>query len=293
MLRGSATDRARRVSRTGRTSGLLSLLFTNPVEFYDRVRARAEMKALRRNPTTVRYQSTPWNGFTDRIKNTLPPDMLWPRDDSEFTQLYQELAERSRSLGDVPFPAIVDSDPMVARLVYMFTRALKPEVVVETGVALGVNSACILSALEKNGRGRLISVDLPPLAVPDEAIGAIVPDRLRSRWTLLRGTSTRKLPAALATAPPVGLFIQDSLFTWRNSTQEFSTVLPHLADRAVIIGNCVHHTGAFDWLVKQSKPAMHAVIDAEEKANEQIGICVYQKSRQRSGQADTRSESVA
>jgi len=275
MLRGSATDRARRVSRTGRTSGLLSLLFTNPVEFCDRVRARAEMKALERHPTSTRYQSMPWDQFTDRIERALPGGMAWQRDDNEFAKLYQELAERSRTLADVPFPAIVDSDPMVARLVYKFARALKPEVVVETGVALGVNSACILSALEHNGRGRLISVDLPPLAVPDEAIGAIVPARLRPRWTLLRGSSTRMLPAALAAAPPVGLFIQDSLFTWRNSTQEFSCVLPHLADRAVILGNCVHHTGAFDWLVKLSQPSMHAVIDAEEKANEQIGICVY------------------
>jgi hypothetical protein len=288
MLRGSATDRARRVSRTARTSGLLSLLFTNPVEFYDRVRARVETKALRKRPTSIRYQSVPWDGFTDRIKSTLPADITWQRDDGEFNRLYQELAERTRTLSDVPFPAIVDSDPMVARLVYMFTRALKPEVVVETGVALGVNSACILSALERNGRGRLISVDLPPLAVPDEAIGAIVPDRLRTRWKLLRGSSTRVLPAALADASPVGLFVQDSLFTRRNSTQEFSCVLPHLADRAVIIGNCVHHTDAFDWLVKQSRPSMHAVIDAEEKANEQIGICVYNAAH-----ADARSESVA
>jgi hypothetical protein len=266
----------------------LSLLFTNPVEFYDRVRARAEMKALRKWPTSTRYQSMPWDSFTDRIKSTLPADVTWQRDDSEFSRLYQELAERSRTLGDVPFPAIVDSDPMVARLVYMFTRALKPEVVVETGVALGVNSACILSALERNGRGRLISVDLPPLAVPDEAIGAIVPDRLRSRWKLLRGSSARVLPAALADAPPVGLFVQDSLFTRRNSTQEFSCVLPHLAERAVIVGNCVHHTDAFDWLVKQSRPSMHAVIDAEEKASEQIGICVYKAAH-----TDARSESVA
>jgi hypothetical protein len=290
MLRGSATDKTRRVSRTGRTSGLLSLLFTNPIEFYDRVRARAEMKALRRNPTSIRYQSIPWDGFTERVKSALPAEITWQRDDSEFQRLYQELAERSRTLGDIPFPAIVDSDPMVARLVYMFTRALKPEVVVETGVALGVNSACILSAFERNGRGRLISVDLPPLAVPDDAIGAIVPDRLRSRWTLLRGSSTRMLPAALKASQPVGLFVQDSLFTWRNSTQEFSCVLPHLADRAVIIGNCVHHTGAFDRLVKESRPSMHAIINAEEKAGEQIGICVYESSSARSRE---RSASVA
>jgi hypothetical protein len=288
MLRGSATDRARRVSRAGRASGLFRLLFTDPVEFYDRVRARAEMKALQRRPTSMKYHSTPWEGFAERIKGVLPADVTWQRDDSAFTELYQELAERSQTLGDVPFAAIVDSDPMVARLVYMFTRALKPEVVVETGVALGVNSACILSALERNGGGRLISIDLPPLAVPDEAIGAIVPDRLRSRWTLLRGSSTRVLPSALATAPPVGLFVQDSLFTWRNSTQEFSRVLPHLADRAVIIGNCVHHTGAFDWLVKQSHPSMHAVLDADEKANEQIGICVYQGSAVSAGVRATR-----
>jgi len=45
-------------------------------------------------------------------------------------------------------------------LLYAMVRALKPEVVVETGVANGVSSSFILKALDRNSRGRLYSIDL-------------------------------------------------------------------------------------------------------------------------------------
>src|SRR5207247_1075041 len=44
---------------------------------------------------------------------------------------------------------------------YIVVRASSPSIVVETGVLYGHSSAAILAALEDNGKGRLISVDLP------------------------------------------------------------------------------------------------------------------------------------
>lgn len=46
-------------------------------------------------------------------------------------------------------------------LVYAIVRVLKPEIVVETGVASGLSSAYILQALEENRKGKLYSIDLP------------------------------------------------------------------------------------------------------------------------------------
>ena len=43
-------------------------------------------------------------------------------------------------------------------LQYMAIRAFQPEIVVETGVAIGVSSAYILLALQKNERSALYSV---------------------------------------------------------------------------------------------------------------------------------------
>lgn len=279
MIRGIADYRARPLSSAAKAAGLLRLAAFNPVEFYDRVRAKLEIKARQRWPTVTCYEPVTWESLTERLKDLLPTDVSWRRDDGDFLRTHRQLTERVQSLGSIPFPAIFDGDPLLARLAYMFTRALEPEVVVETGVALGVVSNCILSALERNGRGRLISIDLPPLGVSAESVGQIIPDDLRSRWKLRRGTSTRLLRTVLADLPPVGLFVHDSLFTWRNSTQEYAQVLPHLARQSAIIANCVQHSHAFAWLVERSRPSIHAVLAAEEKADELIGVCLYQRDR--------------
>ncbi len=44
---------------------------------------------------------------------------------------------------------------------YAIVRSLKPETVLETGVASGLASAYILLALRQNKKGKLYSIDLP------------------------------------------------------------------------------------------------------------------------------------
>jgi hypothetical protein len=44
---------------------------------------------------------------------------------------------------------------------YGLVRALRPEFVVETGIATGVSTALISAAVIENGAGRLYSIDLP------------------------------------------------------------------------------------------------------------------------------------
>lgn len=81
---------------------------------------------------------------------------------------------------------------------YITVRCLRPAVLVETGVLYGSTSAFILEAMERNGRGRLHSIDLPTfspegsinedgildgphVAAPSE-VGCLVPADRRSRW---------------------------------------------------------------------------------------------------------------
>lgn len=56
-----------------------------------------------------------------------------------------------------------DGDARLGRLAWCLTRHLRPEFVVETGVARGLTTRVILEAMDRNGRGRLWSIDLPPL----------------------------------------------------------------------------------------------------------------------------------
>lgn len=89
-------------------------------------------------------------------------------------------------------------------LLYVLVRLEQPDVVVETGVRGGLSSAYVLNALERNGHGRLLSVDigdrsLIPPDVDERAVGWMVPDRLDDRWDLHIGTSGELLPDLLST----------------------------------------------------------------------------------------------
>ncbi|MBU1998201.1 MAG: hypothetical protein KKE64_01755, partial [Candidatus Omnitrophica bacterium] len=46
-------------------------------------------------------------------------------------------------------------NPLRAPLFYVICRIIKPEIIVETGVADGFSSSCILYALKQNKQGRL------------------------------------------------------------------------------------------------------------------------------------------
>ena len=276
-MTGNVLPRSSRPGRMMKAAQLARLAAVNPVELYDRVRARVEVRRRRSAPTTP-YEEVDWDVLVSRICHAVGEDTLLTAYSDEFDAVYERVSERAQAVVESPFSPMFDADPTLARLSYLFTRLVAPEAVVETGVALGVTSSCVLAALQRNGGGRLVSIDLPPLGVPPAWVGQIVPAELRGRWTLIRGSSTRVLPQVLRGIPPVGLFVHDSLFTWRNATDEYAQILPALARRAAIVANCVHHSPAFAWLTHLSSPTVQAVLHAVRKPSERIGVSFYWKS---------------
>jgi predicted O-methyltransferase YrrM len=156
------------------------------------------------------------------------------------------------------------ADSVMARLCYLACRLVSPEIVVETGVAYGVSSAFILRALEMNGHGTLFSVDLPPLRRDYERFwGIAVPEELRGRWRLHRGTSARVLPRLFKENPTVDLFVHDSLHTRRNMRREFDTAWPHLRSGALLLADDVERNNAFGDL-RTKDPALWRVVKDRE-----------------------------
>ena len=96
-----------------------------------------------------------------------------------------------------------------------------------------------------------------------------MPERLRPRWTLHRGTSRRLLPGVLAQLDGLGLFIHDSQHTYRNVSWELRTVTPHLVRPAAIVVDDVAGNRAFEEWVERNRPAYSAVI-----AEEPVGVAV-------------------
>lgn len=71
-------------------------------------------------------------------------------------------------------------------LLYFITRKLKPNNILETGVAVGYSSYALLLGIEKNGIGTLYSSDFPYFRIkdPEKYIGILVPKKLKLNWNL-------------------------------------------------------------------------------------------------------------
>ena len=117
--------------------------------------------------------------------------------------------------------------------VYVVTKAISPQVVVETGVAHGASSTYILAAMASARQGSLISIELSN----DPDVGQSIPRRLRERWDLRRGHSLDVLPQVLARRGPIDMFVHDSWHRCRHVTRELELVWPHLAPGGVM---CIH-----------------------------------------------------
>ena len=150
-----------------------------------------------------------------------------------------------QSLLDRPASASMhDADLGLADFCYVICRALRPDVVVETGVGSGVTTSFILQALAANGEGHLWSIDLPPIGA-EQFAGSFVPQPLRSRWTLVRGRSRDLLPRLLSNLPHPDVFLHDSLHTTRNMTFEFHAAWQKMKPGGVLLSDDIHMSKAF------------------------------------------------
>jgi predicted O-methyltransferase YrrM len=151
----------------------------------------------------------------------------------------------------------VAGDADMAELLYGLVRALRPDVVVETGVATGVTSAYLLAALADNDAGELQSIDLPSAdLVRADLVGCAVPAELRDRWTYHWGSSRRLLPRILADGRGKRrVFVHDSEHTYSNMRWELERAWKALQAGDWLIADDVHMNTAFGDLA--------AAVDAE------------------------------
>jgi len=115
---------------------------------------------------------------------------------------------------------------------YVIARALKPAVIVETGIYDGLGSLALLRAIERNAAegapGELMAFDLSPDA------GSLVRQAARGDWRPRVG-STRELLEPALEGRQVGLMIQDTPHDDENQRFEFGATLAHAAGRLVLV----------------------------------------------------------
>ena len=251
---------------------LVRIAIRHPVEFADRIGAIISSRLEKYFGKRGEYPAQNVEDVLSAMAQTLGQALDW----EGVEEIETEVRNRMQALEEVaPFTTAHHADLSFGRLCYAACRLLKPEIVVETGVAYGVTTSFILKALQVNGKGRLYSIDLPPLGENADAfVGYLVPGVLRERWTLCRGMSKRVLPKLLADLGEVHLFIHDSLHTYRNIRRELDTVSPYLGRPAVAIADDVQGNRAFSDWIKTTKPAYWAVV--QEKGKDAFaGVAVF------------------
>jgi len=150
-------------------------------------------------------------------------------------------------------------------LLYHVVRLLRPERVLETGVASGVSSLFVLKALSDNSKGSLISIDLPnadPGAQipPGAKSGWIVPESLRSRWDLRIGDARVLLPEVLGQFGSIQIFMHDSLHTYDHMLWEFETAWPFIDEGGLLLSDDALSNDAFKTFCHRKGCRRHLVV---------------------------------
>ena len=141
----------------------------------------------------------------------------------------------------------VDKAPFFGRRLgwYAVARALRPRVIVETGVDRGLGSVLLCSALRRNAAegfgGRYYGTDINPRA------GDLFDEPWVAYGKILYGDSIESLSKL---TEPVDLFINDSDHSADYEYREYQTVKPLLSERAVILSDNAH---ANDMLLRFSE----------------------------------------
>jgi hypothetical protein len=145
---------------------------------------------------------------------------------------------------------------------YAAIRAFRPEIVVETGVANGVSSSYLLLAMEKNGAGRLHSIDIGDASYlpPGKTTGWIVPQFLKHRWDFRVGDSKILLPKLLAEIGVTDVFIHDSLHEYDHMLWEYRTAYPYLRLGGLLFSDDALWNNAFPEFAKEVNARQQAVV---------------------------------
>ncbi len=120
---------------------------------------------------------------------------------------------------------------------YAVARALKPRIIVETGVERGHGALLLCAAILRNAKegfaGRYFGTDLNPKA------GWLLSGPYAAVGTLLIGDSIASLDALSET---VDLFINDSDHSAEYEAREYETIASKISNHAIILGDNAHVT---------------------------------------------------
>lgn len=198
----------------------------------------------------------------------------WPCADAEafadtWAKVEATMAQHGLRVGRRNYGGDDDADSGLARALWCLVHHLHPKEVVETGVAHGVSSRVILEALERTGGGRLSSIDLPWMTIPErrDEVAVAIPKGLRESWLFLEGTSRRRLPPLLRRKVQIDLFLHDSIHSTRNVYWELMTAWRALRPGGVVVVDDVDFNWGFDLFLEagDDRQPLYCIADDRQR----------------------------
>lgn len=238
------------------------------VDAWDRLQNRLELLAARSDRPSPAADARPLATVLVEAGEALGRDVAALADEPQLAQV----RAASQHAAGVAWAKVYDASGALAVLCYVCSRALGATTAVETGVANGVTTAHLLAGLAPSGT--LHSIDWAPGdARRRRPVGEAVPTELRRAWQLELGPSRRLLPRIARRVAPIGVFVHDSLHTYRTMRRELDAVTPHMDRPSVVLVDDVANNAAFyDWS-EAARPGYVATV-ATEIPDHPIGIAL-------------------
>ena len=170
--------------------------------------------------------------------------------------LYKEVLEEHRLITSERWNAELE----LFSLLYVLVKSKKPQLLVETGVANGVSTSAIMSALEEdNSSGSLNSFDVLP-ETKDAYTG-------KGKWNfhLLDKKRTHKQhSAAVGNSPLIDIWLHDSNHGYRWQKFEYLLALSILKEGGILISDDIDASPAWGELAKSHFRESYIIFDSRK-----------------------------
>ena len=162
--------------------------------------------------------------------------MTYIREIEEDTELKRHIADVTAN-SDLAF--LADKEVQYGRRIgwYAFARALKPNIIIETGVDKGLGACILAAALKRNKeegfKGKYYGTDI------DLTAGYLFSGGYADYGSILYGDSIESLAKFDGT---IDLFINDSDHSADYEANEYETIANKLSEHAIVLGDNSHVT---------------------------------------------------
>jgi predicted O-methyltransferase YrrM len=134
---------------------------------------------------------------------------------------------------------------------YALIRKYKPSIILETGVSMGWSSFMILTALQREMKGVLYSIDMGGFESIDHdgGVGYMVPDNLKQHWHLIIADSKKALLPLLEKLGKIDMFVHDSEHSYEMMMFEYNNAWNYLGQQGILCSDDINHSAAFNEFV--------------------------------------------